>query len=527
MNKYIGQGLLLVCMSLATSSQAQLVINGGTITIESGAVLAVQGDLTINTDVLGTGKILLNGSVAQQVNTNGFSIPNLEISNAANITLAGNTRVSNSLIFTNGKIQTGNNNFILASAAVVTGAGTGKFIETNGTGQLRKEFTSAGNIDLPSGSGTNYMPLQYQLSGGTINPGAYVGTQLVSGAHPNRPIRATDFITAYWKPSFSGIVGATVNIVGTYADAGSVTGDENLLNGLRYDGSDWSIAGNSINTTTNAIAFNNVASGSELYAMNKFVLMNAKVFLQGPFNGTTMNDNLRAAGLVPLSDPYKTAPYSTFFAHTDNVVTEVANPTVFADLANDNNIVDWVFVELRNASGALVQTRSALLQKDGDVVEVDGTSALYFKNIDAGNFVITVRHRNHLGLSADLSDVKALSVAKPAGLNKYDFTTATDAQIFGDAQAYFTNGAVKMLWAGNANSNNSSRYSGPSNDHSYLLSTGLAGNGSAVISGVYKGGDLNLNGNVRYSGPSNDHSFLLTNVLSGNGSAVINQQILP
>ena len=527
MNKYTKLGFLVFLIGLAYNSQAQLVINGGTITIESGAVVTVQGDLTSNSDILGAGKIILNGTSIQQVNTNGFSIPNLEISNVANIALAGNTRVSTSLIFTNGKIQTGVNNLILSSTAVVTGAATGKFVETNGTGQLRKEITAAGNIDLPVGSGTNYMPLQYQVSGGTIGAGAYVGTQLIAGAHPNKPIRATDYITAYWKPGFSGITGATVNMVGTYADAAGVTGDETLLNGLRYDGTDWSLASSPINTTSNAVTFNSVASGSDLYAMNKFLLMNSKVFLQGPFNGTTMNDNLRAAGLVPFSDPYRTAPYSTFFTHTDNAVAEVANPGVFADLGNDNNIVDWVFLELRSASGSLVQTRSALLQKDGDVVDVDGVNPLFFKNLDAGNFVITFRHRNHLGLSADLTNAKALSVTKPSAANNMDLTASTDAQIYGNAQAFYTNGAVKMLWAGNANSNNSSRYSGPSNDHSYLLSTELGGNGSAVIPGVYKGGDLNMNGNVRYSGPSNDHTFLLTNVLSGNGSSVISQQILP
>ena len=525
----VARNLVLISVILLPLHKlsAQLVINGGTITIETGAIVTVQGDLTSNSDILGAGKILLNGSSLQQVNTNGFSIPNLEISNAANIALAGNTRVSASLLFTNGKIQTGNNIFILASTAVVTGAATGKFVETNGTGQLRKEITAAGNIDLPVGSGTNYMPLQYQVSGGTIGAGAYAGTQVISGAHPKKSIRATDYITSYWKPTFSGITGATVNMVGNYADAPGVTGDETLLNGLLYDGTNWSLASSPINTTSNAVTFNGVASGSDLYAMNKFVLLNSKVFLQGPFNGTTMNDNLRAAGLVPLGDPYRTAPYSSSFTHTDNTIAEVVNPGVFANLGNDNNIVDWVFLELRNETGTLVQTRSALLQKDGDIVDVDGQNPVFFKNLTTGNFVITVRHRNHLGISVDLTNAKALSVSNPSAANSMDLTASTDAQIYGNAQAFYTNGAVKMMWAGNANSNTSSRYSGPSNDHSYLLTTELGGNGSAVVSGVYKGGDLNMNGNVRYSGPSNDHSFLLTNVLSGNGSSVINQQILP
>jgi hypothetical protein len=528
MRKNITSLILLLAFSYSQQSHAQLVINGGTITIESGATVSVQGNLTSNADILGAGKVVMNGTTSQQINTNGFIIPNLEISNATNVVLAGNTKVSGSLLFTAGKIQTGNYNLALDAATTFSGVGAGKFVETNGTGLLKRDITVAGTYNLPVGSGNDYMPVQYQVTGGTIAAGASVGTQLIAGAHPNKPVRATDYITSYWKPVYTGITGSTINVTGTYVDAASIAGDETLLNGLRYDGTDWSLANNTINTTSNTVTYSSVASGSDLYAMDKFLLMNSKVFLQGPFNGTTMNDNLRAAGLIPTSDPYRTAPYSSFFTHTNNSEVEIASAAVFNDKATDDNIVDWIFLELRNSTGTLIQTRSALLQKDGDVVDIDGVNPVFFKNLDAGNFVVTVRHRNHLGLSADLTNyVKALSIAKPIAANKFDFTGASDAQIFGDAQAFYTSGAVKMLWGGNANSNGSSRYAGPSNDHSYLLSTELAGNGSAVISGVYKSGDLNMNGNVRYSGPSNDHSFLLNNVLSANGSAVISQQILP
>lgn len=521
-------GSLLGGLFFCGTSNAQLVINGGSITIGDNAFIAVQGDLTSNADILGNGKIVMNGTADQQMNMNGFTLSNLEINSTGNVVLGSDAKTSSGLTFTNGKIQTGNFNFILGSAAAVAGAGAGKFVETNGTGQLRKEITAIGNYDLPVGAGANYMPLQYQVASGTIGAGAYVATRLVGTTHPNKPIRATDNLPSYWKPSYNAITGGTVNAIGTYVDGAGVNGDETLLNGITYDGTNWSLANSSINTSTNKVTFNSIASaGSDLYAMDKFVLASAKVFLQGAFNGSTMNDALRAANLIPLSDPYRTAPYSTNFTHTNNPTVEVVNSSVFADHGNNDNIVDWVFLELRNSSGGLVQTRSALVQKDGDIVDIDGVNPVFFKNIDAANFVVTVRHRNHLGLSADMTNYqKGLSVANPIAANKFDLSAATDAQLFGDSKAYFTNGVVKMLWAGNANSNASSRYTGPSNDHSYLLATELSGNSSAVISGVYRSGDLNLNGNVRYTGPANDHTFLLTNVLAGNSSTVISQQII-
>ncbi len=509
--------------------QAQLVINGATLYLESGAVVTVRGNFSSTTDIQGPGKIVMNGTSNQEINMNGYAIPVLEINNAANITLIGNMKLSSNLLFTNGRIMAGVNNFTFSPSATFTGAGAGKYIETNDIGQVRKEVTAAGSYILPIGKSNVYLPLQYDLSGNTFGSGAFVSGLIVPVSHPKKPIRSEDFLTAYWKTSYTNITGGAVDITTTYDDANSYAGSEAFLNGLRYDGTNWSLTNNTMNTTSNTVTFNSVATGTDLYAMNKFVLMNAKVLLQGAFDGTgKMTDALRSLNLIPLSDPYRTAPYTSFFSHTNNAVTEVANANVFAAQANaDDNIVDWVFVELRNASGTLMQTRSAFVQKDGDIVDVDGVNPLYFKNLVGAGYVITVRHRNHLGLSADIVNyTKTLSVANPTAANQFDFTSATDNQVFGDASAFYTSGAFKILWAGNASSNNTSRYTGPSNDHSYLLSTALSGNSSAVLSSIYSSGDLNMNGNVRYTGPSNDHSVLLTNVLAGNSSTVITQQII-
>lgn len=526
--------ILLLFYSIANLSKAQLVINGGTITLGANSSITVQGDLSSTADIAGTGKIIMSGSTSQQMNMNGFTIPNLEINSTGGVVLAGPAKISSSLTFSAGKIQTSDFNLTLTNTATVTGAATGKFVETNGNGQLRKEITTAGNYDLPIGAGTNYMPLQYQVTGGTIAAGAYVGAQLLNGAHPNKPIRATDYITAYWKPAYSGLTGSTINIVGSYNDASGIAGDETLLNGIRYDGNDWSLASNTINTTTNTVTYNNVTTGTDLYAMNKFLLVNTKVFLQGAYNAATgrMSDNLRQSpNLIPLTDPYRSTPYNTSFVHTNNPVAEVADATVFNTKANDDdNIVDWVFLELRNSSNTLIQTRSALLQKDGDIVDVDGATPVFFKNLDAGNYVVTVRHRNHLGLAADAStNTKALSVARPAGANIFDLRVATDAQLYGDANAFTTSthptlGTINMLWSGNVNSNTSVRYTGPGNDDSYLLTTLLGSDPSSIIT-AYSQGDLNLNRTVRYTGPGNDNSFLLTSVLAGNPSTIIFQQI--
>jgi hypothetical protein len=107
----------------------------------------------------------------------------------------------------------------------------------------------------------------------------------------------------------------------------------------------------------------------------------------------------------PLSDPYSAVPLNTSYIHVNRGPVQTTTATVLATTGN-NSIVDWVFVELRQGtSGAtsVVFTKSALLQKDGDIVDMDGVSDLSFPNAPAGAYYITVRHRNHLGFRTDLA----------------------------------------------------------------------------------------------------------------------------
>ncbi|MEO5583965.1 MAG: M12 family metallo-peptidase, partial [Flavobacteriales bacterium] len=122
------------------------------------------------------------------------------------------------------------------------------------------------------------------------------------------------------------------------------------------------------------------------------ILLGIKVLMQGPYrvSGGLMVDSLRATGLLPITEPY------TALGFTVEGPVTVA-PAVFT-VTGQNAIVDWVLVELRNATNPSVveETRVGLLQRDGDITGLDGTSALGFCS-NAGNYRVAVRHRNHLG----------------------------------------------------------------------------------------------------------------------------------
>lgn len=515
-------------MAFAINSNGQLFVDNATLFIQSGATVTVQGDVTSNVDIQGPGKVLLKGSSNQNINMNGFTIPNLEMDNAANATMLGNARIGTSMLFTTGKIIQGNFNMRLADVATVSGGGVSKFFETTGTGQLIKEVSAnLSNYVMPVGIGTAYYPASITTSGTYAS--ASVGVQGKNGADPNKHPRSTDYLNLHWPITRTGITG-TLDATGNYN--ANFTGIETDMRGIFWNGTSWVLAGSAINYATDD-ASAPITTNGDLYAMNRFVLSRLKVMLQGAFNGTDMTDALRTpSNLIPLSDPYRAAPYNTSFTHVSNPDVETAAASVFNNAAlTADNIVDWVYLELRDNSGvnpgaAVVRTRAALVQRDGDVVDIDGVSPVYFKNTDAAaNYTIAVRHRNHLGLSTDpVANLQSLSEATPGAAT--DFTTMTDAQLFGTSAAFTSGGGKVLLWGGNANSNVNSRFNGLNNDKDYLLTTVLGGNGAAVINNTYSAGDLNMNRNARFNGLNNDKDFLLTTVLGGAG-ATVRTQALP
>ncbi len=126
------------------------------------------------------------------------------------------------------------------------------------------------------------------------------------------------------------------------------------------------------------------------------VILAAKAFLQGPFSGTLMQDDLRNNNLIPLREPY-TVP-GGFTINLQNAGILIPS-SLFSTTGNDA-IVDWVMLELRDATMPMniVASRAALLQRDGDIVDTDGVSPVKFPGVAIGKYHVAVRHRNHLGI---------------------------------------------------------------------------------------------------------------------------------
>jgi hypothetical protein len=273
------------------------------------------------------------------------------------------------------------------------------------------------------------------------------------------------------------------------------------------------------------------------------VTFDLKALLQGAYVSSEglMHDQLRTQGLIPTTEPYggylpvRASTYAPFTHKDDGGGESFANTVAAynAALAQDN-IVDWVMIELRDATdSSVVSTRSALVQRDGDIRDTLGNDFLVFRKLRNQIYYISVRHRNHLGLTTG-GGVRLLR-----GINALDFTSLGNVMMGedyyliqhrpGDPLVFTRHPGItidgkRMLWAGNSNADNYIMFQGGGigegldidNVFDNIFSDPLNANYSYnhVRDGYYPG-DNNLDGKVKYQGPANDvDPFIFFNIIS-------------
>jgi Leucine-rich repeat (LRR) protein len=254
------------------------------------------------------------------------------------------------------------------------------------------------------------------------------------------------------------------------------------------------------------------ASYSDTSCGNNFDVA-IRVFLQGPaLNPNTgeedlMRDDLRVAGYIPTTSPY-----------TDGITCEA---TVF-DVTGDNAIVDWIWIELRDSTDNTIvsYSQSALIQRDGDVVDVDGISPLDFSTAD-DSYYVAIKHRNHLGIMGKNIYTFTIGVT-----NSVNFKFFNESVLFGsNPQTDFGIEAAEVyaMWCGNVNQDTVVQYSGTSPDTPDILSEVLNDAGNFLnfptysVTG-YNINDANMDSVIQYSGTNPDTPFILQNVLAHPGN---------
>ncbi|WP_299887620.1 endonuclease [uncultured Lacinutrix sp.] len=254
------------------------------------------------------------------------------------------------------------------------------------------------------------------------------------------------------------------------------------------------------------------------YSAPSDLKLSAKVYLQGPAINRSavigeenwMRDDLRVNNLIPTTSPYDVTTCDASIFNTTGA----------------NAIVDWVLVQLRDANNntSIIESQSALLQRDGNIVAIDGVSELSFSSPPTDYF-ITVKHRNHLGIMT----IGAVTLSNTILVvdftdNSTPITNGTDAQTsFG-----MPNGILAM-WAGDSNSDGRLNYSGALSDVPGIRSQVFNDPNNSVFGGPpvasypssgYNSTDIDMDGVTVYSGASSDVLHVRNNIFNNPSNSV-------
>ena len=531
---------LILFSGMAVGASAQLVNQGGTITIQPGATLVVESDITNTTgSIVNNGtievkgdftsaaaatftsaidsKLKFSGTTPSTVNFMAATIlADVEMAKTAeDVTLASDLDIDGDLIFTenDNQIILGANSLVLsATSAADNVAVTNSFIVTDGVGVVTKEGLSTA-FEFPVGAAIDSQNDISLIEGGTAdNISVRVLADAYDAPATQTDAMADDVVSATWEITEATPGGSDLTVAPTWVTADETATFDNADAAVfQFDGTAYTaLATTGAATTTDGISsISNaglVLDGTDYVIIGDSgllrALLAAKIMLQGPYLASQdmMRDQLRTKSLIPLEEPYSDLGAFTHVAAGGGEMVDALGD--FDYTAAGDDIVDWVFLEIRDGSDVVIATRSALLQRDGDIVDIGGgNSAVSFEGITLGDYSVVVRHRNHLGVKS------ATTVSMSPGTTaSYDFTTGA-AQAVG-SQQYELEAGVFGTYAGNANGGLAStgawkfiRMTGSPavNDFEVLLGA-LGGVYTNTLISVYQEEDINMDGNVRMTG---------------------------
>lgn len=235
-------------------------------------------------------------------------------------------------------------------------------------------------------------------------------------------------------------------------------------------------------TTVNTMAEETTGLSDKCFV--PYLNAQANVWLMGAYNlaNSNMNNTLNTNNFLPLSQPFNRTPWA--YTGTESVSVMPANA------------VDWVLVELRDATATtIIERRAALLMQNGEIYDIEGNvGANFYLAARDVPYRLIIRARNHLAvlsasniilpMNTPLDFSLPTNVAGGAPMLHFLYTDAANIQHYG-------------LRAGDVNANGVITVSDINN---YIL--------QMSHSNVYEEGDCNMDGNVL----TVDFNYLYSNI---------------
>ena len=153
--------------------------------------------------------------------------------------------------------------------------------------------------------------------------------------------------------------------------------------------------------------------------------LNIKIFLEGPFSGDQMTNDLNMMNYLPLSQPYNVQPWN--YDGAESVAT-----------IPNTNVTDWILVELMEPDQLspqkynTVAKQAGFILQDGTITGLDGINGLEFEISFSDSLYVWIHHRNHLSV------MSSEPIISSNGAYSYDFTN-------NETNASFASQAMKKL----------------------------------------------------------------------------------
>ncbi|MFA6924628.1 MAG: dockerin type I domain-containing protein [Bacteroidales bacterium] len=382
-------------------------------------ILKIEGDYTNNvvgSDILSTvatgSEVVFDGTTNQTIGgstTAAFVFSKLTINKISNsILLQKDIQINDTLRFTNGNIDIGNNNLAFGQSSVVAGnPSAASMIVATGNGQVKKIWSAVGAFTFPIGDSNitaEYSPVSLNFTTGTFAAGAFVGLNLVNLKYNDTSITGS-YLNRYWNISQTGITGFTCDAVFQYLSS-DVSGTESNISCYRVVPTPITIF-NPSNVTlhqlsASGLTFFGTFTGGP-YSTNK--TLSIKLYLEGLYAG---------GGLMSQAQGNAGNQFS-------------------------GNTADQISVELHDPVTYLTQVYSA----SNVDLNTSGLASISIPGTYSGSYYITIKHRN------SIATVSASPLAFSSQTINYDFTTS-QAQAFGSNLKFLATG-IYGLYAGDVN----------------------------------------------------------------------------
>lgn len=400
--------IFILFISLSISMKGQTIL-----TISSGKMVMTGNNLVLeNANLVNHGTVdAQDGTVIFKGNINNATISsdsatnfyNIEIDKTTNtVSLLSDIQVNATVEMTSGYFDLDSCDLTLGTTnGTIVGESSTAYITASDSGEIVKVLT----LTTPSSLNPGNMGIE-------ITSSKDLGATTVRRGHSVQTIGSNSTIQRYFiiEPTTNTGLDATVKMYYQDHELNSLT--ENELELYRGNDGNWMYCTtNSSDVATNYIEVTNLDSLNEFTMSKGLLKINAKALLAGTYDASgVMFDDLRVGNYLPTSEPYE----ALGFSHSGD---ETVLDGVF-DVATSDAIVDWVLLELRDKNDAtnVIATRAALVQKDGDIVDMDGESAVTF-DASADDYYLVAQHRNHLGV------LSASTISLSTTAASYDFTT--------------------------------------------------------------------------------------------------------